>query len=92
MLKFRIPLLRRIKFITSEKTSWRIKLVFKLLNNIKHGKLKLVTPDNRIYHFLGSDDTSSVEANLSINSWNALLSAFSKGDVGFGEAYMKGEW
>jgi len=92
MLKFRIPLLSRIKFITSEKTSWRIKLIFKLFNNIKHGKLKLVTPNHRIYHFDGSDDTSSVHANLTLNSWDALISAFSKGDVGFGEAYMKGEW
>jgi len=92
MLKFRIPPFARIKFNEKKRNNWRIKLILKLLNNIKYGQLKLVTPEHETCLFLGSVDASLISANLTLKSWDALMSTFSKGDIGFGEAYMKGLW
>ena len=92
MLKFRAPFLSRIKFNKNQKSNWRVKLFFKLLNNIKYGQLKLITPELETYKFLGSKDSSIVNANLNLNCWDPLIATFSKGDVGFGEAFMGGQW
>jgi len=92
MLKFRAPFLSRIKFNKNQKSNWRVKLFFKLLNNIKYGQLKLITPELETYKFLGSKDSSIVNANLNLNCWDPLIATFSKGDVGFGEAFMNGQW
>ncbi len=92
MLKFRTSILGLLKFKKNVKTNWRIRLVLKLLNNIKYGQLRLITPDRKIYQFVGSKDSNLVSANLSLNSWDPLISTFSKGDIGFGEAFMKDQW
>ena len=92
MLKFRIPFVDRITPNADKKNTWRIKLIFKILENIKFGKLKLITPEKEVFKFFGSDDPDMVEADLILNNWDALTVSFSKGDVGFGEAYMKSQW
>ena len=65
MLKFRIPPLARIKFNEKKRNNWRIKLILKLLNNIKYGQLKLVTPEHETCLFLGSVDASFLSSQCS---------------------------
>jgi cyclopropane-fatty-acyl-phospholipid synthase len=92
MLKLLIYFYDRIKLNTDKKNDWRIRFIFKILNNIKYGQLKLVTPEKEVFYFVGSEDSDLVKANLVLNNWDALIVTFSKGDVGFGEAYMQTQW
>ena len=92
MLKFTTPFYAKFLSNKNKIGGWQTKLIFKLLNNIKRGQLKLTTPEGLVFNFIGSDNSEIIKADLILNDWDALLITFSKGDVGFGEAFMKHQW
>ena len=53
-------------------------LVNKSLKNTSYGKIKVTYPDNSIFYFGKADDV----AEIKFNSWNALFTCLSKGDIG----------
>jgi cyclopropane-fatty-acyl-phospholipid synthase len=60
----------------------------RLLERIGHGELKLVTPDGRLLRFGGGQPC----ATMRLRNWNAIDAALRRGDVGFAEAYIAGDW
>lgn len=65
--------------------------VLKLLSQIQHGELKLKCPDGSTLHF-GQPDPVLGQQELWIRDWDVLKQAGTKGDIGFGEAYMQDAW
>ena len=65
--------------------------VLKLLSQINLGELKLKCPDGSTMHF-GRPDAALGLQELWIRDWDVLRQAGTKGDIGFGEAYMQGAW
>ncbi len=62
--------------------------IFKHLENVKHGYLIITTPcGNKID--VGNKN-SEIKADIKINDWSLIDSVLSKGDIGFGESYIKG--
>ena len=59
-------------------------LVNKSLKNTSYGKIKITYPDNSIFYFGKADDV----AEIKFNSWNALFTCLSKGDIGLAETYF----
>ena len=63
--------------------------VRRLLAQLPVGPLRLVLPDGRA-ELLGP--AGAPAATLTVHSWNLFRRLVVAGDVGFGEAYMAGEW
>ncbi|WP_244644296.1 SAM-dependent methyltransferase [Azorhizobium oxalatiphilum] len=62
----------------------------KLLSRLERGRLTVVFPSGaRLDH---RSATPGPEATLVLNSWRPLHRLLKRGGVGFGEAYMAGEW
>ncbi len=55
---------------------------------IQGGKLRVETPDGERLEFGNSGDA----VHLKLNDWQAISLSLSRGDIGFGEAYVKGLW
>lgn len=70
----------------------RSRLVLSVLNRLRIGQLQLELPDGTSQLILGKDDAQSQRADLKIHRWRALSDAGLRGDIGFGEAYMRGDW
>lgn len=69
------------------------RVVMAMLERISHGGLRLIGPDGRerlFGNFGGPHAGPSVE--VEIRSWRVFDWAFSRGDIGFAEAYMEGHW
>ncbi|MCE3603409.1 cyclopropane-fatty-acyl-phospholipid synthase family protein [Massilia sp. P8910] len=64
------------------------KLIVKLLENLKHGALTLITPDGAKHHF----GDESVPVILELHNWNCFSAAMRSGDIGFAETYIDGDW
>lgn len=64
------------------------KILCSLCERITHGKLNIETPSGEKLSF----GEGGPEAELVIRDWSALSMALTRGDVGFGEAYVKGYW
>ncbi len=64
------------------------KVLFKLMKSLRRGSIDLVTPEGEHFHFQGR--FSGTSAQLIINDWKLLDALFSRGDIGFGEAYRDG--
>ncbi|MFT6106160.1 MAG: cyclopropane-fatty-acyl-phospholipid synthase [Rickettsiales bacterium] len=62
--------------------------IFKHLEKAKHGYLKITTPCGNDIEI--GDKNSQIKADIQIEDWNVLDLVLSKGDIGFGEAYIKG--
>lgn len=65
------------------------KVVLGLLNKMELGKLNLVLPTGEE---LGIGNGTGVTANIRINSHHFFKKCILYGDVGFGEAYVDGDW
>jgi cyclopropane-fatty-acyl-phospholipid synthase len=65
-------------------------LVINLFNKIKTGSLTLYLPDGSERHF--GDQHSPLQARMTIHDCRFFKDAVLGGDVGLGEAYMKGFW
>jgi cyclopropane-fatty-acyl-phospholipid synthase len=64
--------------------------LFKRLDNLKSGTLKLTTPDGKTRVFSGKEqgDTASIE----VRDWCVISNMVRKGDIGFAEDYRAGHW
>jgi len=72
----------------------RLDLVRRLLSNVlaglHHGRLSIVLPSGRrvVHQAAGSGP----DAVLILHSWRALRRVATRGDIGFAEGYMEGDW
>ncbi len=64
------------------------KIILKLLGKLKHGALRLTTPDGAVMHF--GDDSAPL--SLQLDSWDMFSAALRSGDIGFAESYIDGSW
>ncbi|MEC8665341.1 MAG: cyclopropane-fatty-acyl-phospholipid synthase family protein [Pseudomonadota bacterium] len=64
--------------------------LFRSLDNIEFGALKLTTPDGQTRMFSGRVPGEMAEIRL--RDWNVVTNLFCKGDVGFAEDYREGLW
>ena len=76
----------------SQRPDWRARLAMGLLHRLALGRLHLTLPDGQAYWVEGSASADRCEAALTIHRWSALSKAVQRGDIGFGEAYMDGDW
>ncbi|SMO94002.1 SAM-dependent methyltransferase [Paracoccus laeviglucosivorans] len=58
------------------------------LQGIRHGRLRLTTPEGHVHHF--GDEGEQVE--LHIHDWAFLPRMAARGDVGLGESWIDGHW
>jgi len=65
-------------------------LVINLFNKIETGSLTFYLPDGSTRHF--GDKNSPLHAQMTIHDYRFFKDAVLGGDVGLGEAYMKGFW
>jgi cyclopropane-fatty-acyl-phospholipid synthase len=54
------------------------------------GQLTLVTPKGVVKRFTGKQQ--GVQAELRLHSWDVLVNAARRGDIGLGEDYIAGKW
>ena len=77
--------------------SLRSRFILRLLERLKTGELEVVLPDGSTRLYRGSDTRTTPciaahRARIEIHDINTLSMAVSRGDIGFGEAYMQGMW
>lgn len=58
------------------------------LEGLTYGRLHLTTPEGTQHHF----GQSGPQAQITIHDWALLPALLARGDVGFGEGYIKGQW
>jgi len=72
------------------------KVLMALLARLDRGRLELHTPDGDVHRFgpggAPCDGASATPAVLRIADWRVAGATLEGGDVGFGEAYMTGQW
>ena len=66
------------------------KIVFSILNNIRHGILELTNYDNQKYIF--GKDINGLNVKIKINKPGFTYSIIKSGSVGLAEAYMRGDF
>ncbi len=71
--------------MASEKS---LRKVFGALEHVEHGSLSLTAPTGEILRFGAGEPY----ADLVVKDWAAFSALISRGDVGFGEAYVDGLW
>ena len=72
--------------ITSITNSIRAKAFVKIISNLEYGRLDLIMPDGKDYHFEGRQD--GPHADMAIHSHDAIKRMMSDGKMGFCEAFM----
>ena len=65
-------------------------LIISHLKNMTKGHLSLTLPDGK--NFIFGKDLKSPKAELKINHIKVFRDIILKGDIGFGESYVKGQW
>lgn len=72
----------------------KTRLVLRLLESLQIGELRLTLPDGNQKLFTGRQHASSpgLCADITIHDTTTFSAALSRGDIGFGEAYMQGLW
>ena len=70
------------------------RLALKLLEKLHTGSLRLTLPGGQIIQFgdIHNHAAGQHHANLKLHSWSVCQSAIKSGDVGFAEAYIRGDW
>ena len=64
--------------------------LFKKLDTLEFGQLKVVTPDGQERVFAGGKEGDA--ATLQLKDWNVIPNMIRKGDIGFAEDYKSGLW
>lgn len=64
--------------------------LFKRLDHIESGSLKLTMPDGKTRVFHGKDDGEN--ASIELHDWRVVGNMIRKGDIGFAEDYKAGNW
>ena len=62
--------------------------IFKYLETAKHGYLIITTPDGQKIEI--GDQNSTLKTDLKVHDWSFIDLVLSKGDIGFGQAYIRG--
>ena len=62
--------------------------VIALLSRMREGRLTLVTPGGQVLAF----GTGDPHATVRLANWNVFGASLSKGDIGFAESYIDGDW
>ncbi len=65
-----------------------VRLILKLLAQLKHGALHLELPDGKSAHF--GDDSYPI--TLRLHDWSICDAVLKSGDIGFAETYIDGRW
>ncbi|HET9821571.1 MAG TPA: cyclopropane-fatty-acyl-phospholipid synthase family protein [Burkholderiaceae bacterium] len=65
--------------------------VFRLLEQLPHGRLDVQLPDGSVRVF-GHDTPGAPHAALHLHDWRACAAALKSGDIGFAEAFIDGGW
>ncbi len=66
------------------------KRLFKELNKIKSGSLKVTFPEGDTHLFKGTD--AGFDADIQFKDWRVIANLSNKGDVGFASDYRDGYW
>ncbi len=66
------------------------RLFLAALQQVEYGRMVIVTPDNVVLTFAGWKKGPS--AHLRLYDWKALDALVVRGEVGFAEAYIEGQW
>jgi len=64
--------------------------LFKRLDSMESGHLKIITPDGKIREFQGRE--KGEKATVEFHDWSVLSNMMRKGDIGFAEDYRAGKW
>lgn len=70
--------------------AWQVRLMLRMLKRLRQGQLKVILPNGETRLFEGA--LPGPRGELSINSPRLLWKLLRNGEVGFGEAYMRGDW
>jgi cyclopropane-fatty-acyl-phospholipid synthase len=62
--------------------------VLRLLQRIRHGSLSVAFPDGQRASF----GRGTPHADITLANWNVFPATLRKGDVGFGESFVAGDW
>ena len=68
----------------------RVRRLEPLISNIRHGRLRVRLPNGRV--LASSDGEAGLQAVLVFERWRALRRLAFRGDIGFAEAYVDGDW
>ena len=80
----------QIKLLPDPNAPIAIKLLYKVLSNCQYGSLQLYSDSDT---FLVEGDLPGPDANITIHNPLKIIRKLSRdGDIGFAEAYMKGDW
>ncbi len=75
---------------SNRKVGFYERLVMGTLKRFKVGHLQMTLPDGSVQHL--GDASSPVTAEVRVNDWGFFRQCALFGNVGFGEAYVDGEW
>jgi cyclopropane-fatty-acyl-phospholipid synthase len=64
--------------------------LFKKLDFMESGHLKIITPDGQVREFQGRKKGG--QATIEFRDWSVLSNMMRKGDIGFAEDYRAGKW
>ncbi|WP_094506765.1 SAM-dependent methyltransferase [Brucella thiophenivorans] len=67
-----------------------VRLLKRLLNQVRYGRLTLVLPSGQSVVAQGAQP--GPEAKIIIKSWRCLRRLLAGGDIGFAQAYIEGDW
>ena len=78
--------------MNSKKEGLWAKVMFKLLDQIKVGRIDMTGPYGFERSF-GNDSSDKIEpAIISVRDWKMFRSIILRGDIAFGETYIDGQW
>jgi cyclopropane-fatty-acyl-phospholipid synthase len=66
------------------------RMLLALLRHLRHGELHVRAPDGGVHRF--GNDHGGPPARLAIHHWRVAADTLKGGDVGFADAYLRGDW
>ncbi|MGH8457877.1 MAG: class I SAM-dependent methyltransferase, partial [Nevskiales bacterium] len=70
--------------------SWQMRFVQRVLGRWRYGSLSVILPDGQRLEFAGAEP--GPRAEFEIRHYAMLRKCLLRGDIGFAEAYMDGDW
>ena len=67
------------------------RMVLNMLRNIQIGEIRLITPAGE-HQLQGLQQADLAPQTFEIRRWRAFERALRRGDIGFGESFMDGDW
>ena len=75
----------------AKRPPWAARTLQRLLQQLGHGRLAVHWPNGQCAHYgPGSEREPTVEVRL--HDWGVCAAVLKSGDIGFGEAYLAGQW